>query len=66
MHLSLPKGYTPNILNDNRIIKAPPELVEANEKLKAKRKLALILKSKLISEHSVSLGDIVDVYIKRD
>ena len=46
------------------MLKVPPELIDAHKVLKAKRKLNLILRSKAVKLPSISVGDLVDVYVK--
>eukprot|EP00171_Calliarthron_tuberculosum_P001315 IDg1315t1 len=62
----LAKGYTRPILTGQVPEIVPNELLEANSKLQAKRKLTLILRSKSTSSPPISIGDTVQVYIKRE
>ena len=55
------KGFTKPV--DSRSVKAvPADILEAQDKLKARRKMALILKSKATKDVSFSVGDMVEVY----
>lgn len=56
----LAKGYTRPLMSKANEI--PPDIVEAQQNLNAKRKLTLILKSKSVSEIPVSVGDMVETY----
>ena len=60
----LAKGYTRPV-SGNKPIPLPDEIRCAHEELVAKRKLNLILKSKSIIELPISVGDIVEIYVKR-
>ena len=60
----LAKGYTVPVTPGAMAISIPKELVEAQQKLQAKRKLTLILKSKSIMETPVHAGDMVEVFVK--
>lgn len=51
-------GTVPNAVTD--------ELIAAQDTLAAKRKLTLILRSKAVSTPSISVGDLVQIYVKRD
>ena len=55
------KGFT-KPLNGNSISSIPEEITDAQQKLAAKRKLALILKSKSTVEQHVNVGDMIEVY----
>lgn len=57
------KGYTKPI-NGNPPKTIPDDIIEAQENLSAKRKLAMILKSKATIEEYVSVGDMIEVYHK--
>ena len=46
------------------MLEAPREIIEAHNVLKAKRKLNLILSSKALKTPSISVGDLVDVFVK--
>lgn len=61
----LAKGYTRPILNGKLPIVVPDEIREAHNKLLAKRKLALIMKSKATVDMNVRPGDLVEVYIRQ-
>lgn len=56
----LAKGYTRPLVGIANAV--PPEILEAQQKLNAKRKLCLILKSKSVSEMPLSVGDMVQTY----
>lgn len=60
----LAKGYTLPLTGDRALLSVPTELIEAHNVLKAKRKLNLILRSKAIELPSVSVGDLVDIFVK--
>ena len=60
----LAKGYTLPLVEDRVMLQVPPDLIEAHNVLKAKRKLNLILKSKAVKLPPISVGDLVDVYVK--
>jgi len=62
----LAKGYTRPIENGNVPRCVPKEVVQAQEDLKAKRKLTLILRSKTSRDDKVKPGTLVQVYIKTD
>lgn len=59
----LAKGYTKPIDGQN-VHKVPDEILDAQLRLAARRKLALILKSKATFENVVNVGDMVEVYNK--
>jgi len=61
----LAKGYTRPIGITAHPTYLPSELREAHDKLIAKRKLTLILRSKSIIEPEISTGDMVEVFIKK-
>lgn len=42
----------------------PDDVIDAHEKLLARRKLALILKAKAVKEILIQVGDLVEVYQK--
>ena len=44
----------------------PPDLVKAHDKLQAKRKLALILRSKATNEVPIAADDMVEIFMKRE
>ena len=60
----LPKGYTRPIQPGKFPKEIPSEIRSAREKLMAKRKLTLIMRSKATSDAEVQTGDLVQVYIK--
>jgi len=62
----LAKGFTRPIITHSRPTILPSEILTAHEKLIAKRKLMQILRSKTVAEPSISVGDIVEVFIKRE
>lgn len=62
----LAKGYTRPINKGVRPKILPEEIVTAHEALIAKRKLTLILRSRSTLDTPVSVGDMVQVFIKRD
>lgn len=43
----------------------PPEIVEAQKMLPAKRKLTRILRSKSKTDPALAIGDLVEMYVKR-
>lgn len=43
----------------------PDDVIEARDKLQARRKLALILRSKVLNEIPLKIGDLVDVFRKK-
>lgn len=55
------KGYTKPI-DGNCPYAIPDEIVDAQQKLSAERKLALILKSKATFAEHITVGDMVEVY----
>lgn len=46
------------------MLHVPEELVNAQNLLKSKRKLCLILRSKAITLNFITIGDLADVYMK--
>lgn len=60
----LAKGYTRPIASAHNPYKVSGEIIDANETLLAKRKLAKILRSKALVEPLVTIGDMIDVFIK--
>jgi len=61
----LAKGFTRPILKGQGIMQIPVEIVDAQETLKAKRKLALIMRSKSTRDNVVKPGDEVEVYLRK-
>ena len=61
----LARGYTRPIVVGSVPHKIPDELNEAHEKLLAKRKLTKMLRSKTFDEPPISIGDMVEIYIKK-
>ena len=57
----LAKGFTKPVIHRS-ITEIPDDVVNAQIKLQAKRKLALILKSKATFEELISVGDMVETY----
>ena len=57
------KGYTKPI-GGNTPNTIPKDIIDAQEQLSAKRKLALILRSKATIEENISVGDMIEVYHK--
>lgn len=55
------KGFTKPVTG-NSPNATPKDIIEAQEKLTAKRKLALILKSKATFEEQITVGDLIEVY----
>lgn len=60
----LAKGYTIPLTEDRSMLQVPKEKIDAHNVLKAKRKLNLILRAKSVNNPSISIGDLVDVFIK--
>ena len=61
----LAKGFTKPIINSPKSNFVPQSLLKAHEEPKARRKLALILKSNATQEVPLNIGDLVDVYSKK-
>eukprot|EP00173_Palmaria_palmata_P002678 Plantae.Rhodophyta-Palmaria_palmata.ctg2798.p1 GENE.Plantae.Rhodophyta-Palmaria_palmata.ctg2798~~Plantae.Rhodophyta-Palmaria_palmata.ctg2798.p1 ORF type:complete len:702 (+),score=86.29 Plantae.Rhodophyta-Palmaria_palmata.ctg2798:107-2212(+) len=59
------KGYSKPIKSGGSPVVVPKELTEAQEEFIAKRKLNLILKSKNVYDIDISVGQLVDVYVKK-
>lgn len=57
----LPKGFTKPI-DTNLVFAIPEYVVDAQQKLQAMRKLALILKSKTTLENHFAVGDMVEIF----
>lgn len=55
------KGFTKPI-NGNAISAIPEDIIDAEQKIAAKRKLALILKSKSVLEQYIKIGDMIEIY----
>ncbi len=62
----LAKGFTKPIMNEPIDNLIPDDIIESHEKLQARRKLVLILKSNAIQELPIHIGDLVEVYVKKD
>jgi len=61
----LAKGYTRPVARGSFPMCVPKEVLEAQENLKAKRKLTLILRSKSVADEEFKPGSIVQVYVKK-
>lgn len=59
----LAKGFTKPTI-DSTVYPIPKNVVITQSQLRARRKLALILKSKLIEEINVTAGDLIKVFNK--
>lgn len=60
----LAKGFTNPVTSSPATCKVPDDVRDAHNKLQARRKLALILRSKATKEIPLSIGDLVEVYQK--
>ena len=59
----LSHGYT-NRIDSGHARNISPDIMDAHEKLQAKRKLSLILRSRAPTEVPISVGDMVDVFLR--
>lgn len=59
------KGFTAPVISQATLTTLPKDIVIAREKLKERRKLALILKSKALKELPVHVRDLVEIYQQR-
>ena len=62
----LAKGFSCPIAAKPNDTIVPNDISDARDQLKARRKLALILRSKAVNETPLTVGDMVEVYQKRD
>lgn len=62
----LARGFTKPVSTPTLVQALPNDIVTAHDSLQARRKLALMLRSKSMSEPVVTVGDTVEVYIKKD
>lgn len=62
----LAKGFTRPIVKCEHVNPLPPELVEAHVDLLARRKLHLIMRTNVSPTQSFKVGDLIEIYIKRD
>eukprot|EP00178_Gracilaria_changii_P016470 TRINITY_DN4728_c0_g1_i1.p1 TRINITY_DN4728_c0_g1~~TRINITY_DN4728_c0_g1_i1.p1 ORF type:complete len:805 (-),score=91.02 TRINITY_DN4728_c0_g1_i1:529-2943(-) len=60
----LAKGFTRPVVSTSTPTPVPAEMVEAHQSLVAKRKLTLILRSKATTEIPLSVGDMVQLFVK--
>ena len=60
----LAKVHTLPLVEDRVMLQVLSDLIEAHNVLKAECKLNLILKSKAVKLPPISVGDLVDVYVK--
>ncbi|PXF41606.1 hypothetical protein BWQ96_08672 [Gracilariopsis chorda] len=60
----LAKGFTRPVISMAATIIVPDEIVKAHQALVTKRKLTLILRSKATTEMPLSVGDMVQVFVK--
>lgn len=61
----LAKGYTRPVFNGKTPILVPDEIINAHQILKAKRKLTMILRSKICKQERFTPGQLVQVFIKQ-
>lgn len=59
------KGYTKPVMCKTALSEVPDDDIDAHEKLRPRHKLALILKSKAVKEIPIQVGDLVEVYQKK-
>lgn len=59
------KGFTKQLKSNTQPIPVPDGIITAQETLKAKRKLILILRSHKFDVPSISVGDLVEVFVKK-
>lgn len=59
----LAKGFTKPVA-DGSVCTIPEDVVDAHNRLQAKRKLALILKSKATTEPHVATGDMIKIFFQ--
>ena len=60
----LAKGYTLPPYEDSCMLEVFPQIIGAHNVPKAKRKLNLFLRSKAVKTLSISVGDLVNVFVK--
>lgn len=61
----LAKGFTNPVASTPHACIVPDDVREARDKMQARRKLALILRSKAVQELPISVGDMVEVFQKK-
>ena len=61
----LAKGFTKPVMSNQALSLVPHDVITAHEQLQARRKLALILKSKATKEIPIQVSELVEVYQKK-
>lgn len=59
------RGYTKPVMCKTALSAVPDDVIDAHEKLRARRKLAFILNLKVVKEIPIQVGDLVEVYQKK-
>lgn len=62
----LAKGFTNPVASKPQECIVPDDVRDARDKMQARRKLALILRSKAVQELPISVGDMVEIFQKRE
>lgn len=60
------KGFRSPVAAERSDTVVPDDIRDARDQLQARRKLALILRSKAVKEVPLSVGDLVEVYQKKE
>eukprot|EP00737_Agarophyton_chilense_P003638 gb/GEZJ01004314.1/.p1 GENE.gb/GEZJ01004314.1/~~gb/GEZJ01004314.1/.p1 ORF type:complete len:153 (-),score=18.72 gb/GEZJ01004314.1/:413-871(-) len=60
----LAKGYTRPVIVGKLPVEIPHDFIKAPENSRAKRKITLILRSQSVKENPISVGDLIEVFLK--